>query len=167
MKDRSAIVYLDITSYRGVSVGAEHFYGKLVNSGEKYEVVELEQVMTKKMAIELNKKDGFGSVGRAGSKTDRFLGKDKLIGFAKKEYKKHFPKAKLLLLGNSSSVSVKKVLDCESEDVLKKCNKLYDEYKKIEWINRGGFFYRTPEGEVLEDELYGKWAKILEKYLEG
>ncbi len=164
--NHNQVVYLDITSFSGVSIGAEHYYGKLVCSGDEYKTIELEKKLTSRQAKELNKKDGYGSVFRADSLTGRFDTEQEIISLAIVEYKKHFPEAKILLLGDSASAEAKKVLDAPSKELQEKCNALFNEQKKIGWINRGGFFYRTEEGEEKAWDLYKQWNRLISEKAE-
>lgn len=99
------LVELSITNYLG-SIGAEHYYGRL-NVRDKAERVvnpdgsvshvthggfgadshpldrtEVERVIDGKEAAYLNKKDGFGSIYRRGSKVNRFNDRQSVIDAA-------------------------------------------------------------------------------------
>jgi hypothetical protein len=49
------LAYLDITSWVGISIGAEHFYGNLIMGDNK---IELMREITIHEAVALDKKDG-------------------------------------------------------------------------------------------------------------
>ena len=146
------IVYLEITSWYGISIGAEHYYGKLSGSDT---VVELERTLTSRQAKELNKKDSMKYL-KEGSKTGRFDTKEEIIEVALFEYKKHFPDAKILILGRSSLAEPQKILDAPKQ-IRDKGNLLFAETEKIEWIEKYGFYYRTKEDEKKIDALSRKW----------
>ena len=98
------LVALNITSYCGISLDAEHYYGHLIlirsprittkninNYGSSGEPIKLERPITREMALHLNKKDGeigICTTHRPGEISDRFNTTEELTDFAIKEYKK-------------------------------------------------------------------------------
>jgi exoribonuclease R len=156
---RDHVVYLRITSMRG-SLDGEHYYAELVYSGEKYERIDLEHRISSAQAKRMNKKDDW-KFHKAGQTSGRFETKDEAIKTAIAEYKKRFPKAVILLLGDAATAEVKRVLDAPSKELQEQCNALFDEHEKIGWVQRGGFLYRTKGGEAKAWELYKRWNKII------
>lgn len=69
-----AIACLEISSWSGISMGAEHLYGSICyyNAEGEYKKHTLKYPMTKELAETLNKKDGQGSDWEAGELTDRY-----------------------------------------------------------------------------------------------
>jgi hypothetical protein len=51
----SKIVYLEITTWQGISIGATHYYGQLTGRG--MESIDLEYTITSAQAARLNKTD--------------------------------------------------------------------------------------------------------------
>ena len=151
------IAFLEITSWQGVSIGAEHYYGKIITHNP-YSHVELKRKLTAKQAAKLSKKDKWDY--RPGAETDRFDTKEQIIKIAVAQYKSIMPSARMLVLGSSSSVEPKQVLDA-NKSIMEKCNKIYAEFEKIPWINRGGFWYRNLGDEEKIEELTTKWKKII------
>lgn len=69
------IVYLKISTFRGISIGAEHYYGKLIFM-EPYLHHELSYTMTQEDAVKLNDKDPDWPYHSEGEKSTRFDSKD-------------------------------------------------------------------------------------------
>lgn len=66
------LVYLKISTYQGISLGADHYYGTLRTKGEPD--VEVEGTLTRAQALALNKKDdrrGTGLYWKPGDTTSR------------------------------------------------------------------------------------------------
>lgn len=149
------IVFLKVSSFAGISVGAEHFYGKL-NSLETNEDVELKYPLTKEDAAYLNKKLGIKSgestyIGyQAGEEHERFPSGDKVIEWAKKRFKKHFPKATVLVLGTRDP-NPQRVL-VGPREFKSAINKLYRRHRKLDWD------YEEDREEM--EEIEAEWQKL-------
>ena len=90
--------YLEISSWKGIGIGASHSYGSLWNNGK---TVVLMRILTKKEANRLNGCDGckvFGTY-RKGMKTERFNTVSSIIRLAKRQYRTFFPDSTVLLRG--------------------------------------------------------------------
>jgi hypothetical protein len=118
------IITLEITSFGGISIGAEHYYGALYGyTGDEFKKVELNHPMTIEQARNLTKKD-FESRGlvadflvyHSGTMTNRFDCRDDVRYEAVAQYKKHYPDATKLIEGSFGSYERKKVLDPEGMD---------------------------------------------------
>lgn len=121
--------YLEITSWIGTSLGAEHFYGKLRCSSKEIDIM-------KKLSAEdarlLNEKDQYTAYTK-GTLSSRFETRDEIIYRARKIWKKEFPGARVLILGRSACCDPQEVLVGPSKEFVRKANKLYNEYRKVGW----------------------------------
>ena len=97
------IICLNITSWSGVSIGAEHYYGKMKPYfyDDEREEIELERKITEiSEARYLSKKLGYKGILKVGSKTNCFATETHLIQECRKQYKKYFPGTKVIVLGD-------------------------------------------------------------------
>jgi hypothetical protein len=93
-------IFLEITSFIGISLGASHYYGKIVGDvDDKYAKVDLKRTLTTAGAAELTERHGDDYTYRAGQSVEGFDTKEEIIALAKATYKDHFPGAKVLVLG--------------------------------------------------------------------
>ena len=102
------IVFLKISSWKGISVGAVHCYGALSNlgGGKRYDV---DKPITKAEANRRNKKAGWVS-WTGGDRTESFDTKESVIYYAKRQFNKRFPHATALVLGNIATAEPQTVL---------------------------------------------------------
>lgn len=156
MSDKK-IVHLEITSWRGLSLGAIHYYGELIgHKREKYTTIKLEQKCTRKAAIEENKKAremGLPGRTRPGELTNQFDSKEQLRKFAIKHWKEHFPKAVILIEGNSSTVEPQPIL-IGPKEIKDRVNKLSREADTID---------RWEKNEKRMDEICDEWNELIAK----
>jgi len=123
--DSKKVVTLEITSWVG-SIGAIHYYGKLCCSGDK---ISVSKKLTTKEAKELNRCDMFKS-SYLPSSTDRLKSPNEIRKLAKKQWKRFFPEAVVLLEGMYACCDPQIVLVAPRE--AKEClNDLYDETERI------------------------------------
>lgn len=109
---REKICILEISSFAGYSIGAEHFYGTLICGNKR---IELKRMLSRKEAKYLNDKNGvYGAYKlswRAGDMVNMFNEKESIVRVAIKEYKQHFPDAVVLLRGTPACVDPQEILD--------------------------------------------------------
>jgi hypothetical protein len=109
-------VWVVLRSWRGISLGAIHYYGSLNLSTNHDCKVDLIRVLTVSGARELTKLQNDNSLfgnkftWRVGDETKCFDNEDDVIAAALSCYRKHFPKAKRLVLGDP--------IYCEPEKIL-------------------------------------------------
>jgi len=130
------IVFLDITTWSGISIGAEHYYGKLKEHGGNYKSVELEWPMSQKMATYLNKKDRTRSGDsydcyKKGCPTVRFDTEQEVKDWALEVWKEHFPDHDLLLIGTDCINEPIRCLDGDSM-LSESINQLVDKYDSLD-----------------------------------
>jgi len=101
-RKKPIIVHLDVYSFEGISIGATHYYGKLICKDER---IELKRKLNKRNISDFKKENYL-----LGHTTNRFNSEKHIINAAKKIWKKLFPSADVLLLGSSSIVDPQKCL---------------------------------------------------------
>jgi hypothetical protein len=106
-EQRKRAVWLDVSSWRGISIGAIHFYGELKTTyHDDLPHVELKRKLTKSEAKELTKLQNDNSLFQAGfrweagDETRCFDTKEDVIKAAIAQYQALFPTKTLLLLGS-------------------------------------------------------------------
>lgn len=160
----SKVCYLEITSLAGMSLGATHYYGKLICGDER---IELERVLTSKSAAELSIKDDPHDEykhlfhWRAGQKTTRFDTKESIKRIAKRVMHERFPCATILLVGNSAHIEPMQVL-VGPDELKSEAKRLLREYNKIGWVQKGYFFYSRNEKKM--DKISDEWEKLIARY---
>ena len=125
------IIHLEISSFRGISLGAIHYYGKLVGNTR----IELEKTLTRRDAIKLNKHDD-GYIWRPGTKYSGFDSEEEVIEFALNVWKKHFPSGIILIQGNSAVADPQLVIAGDRK-IANTINKWYYQAEKINWYDGG------------------------------
>ena len=131
------IVYLDITSWAGLSLGAIHYYGTLWgHKNGDMEKVELTRFLSARAAAKLTKLHGTDWVYRAGRPYHGFDTRDEIIELAKRTYRDHFPAANILILGKIVVADPQPVLD-GPPDFTNKVNTWVKEAESIGWYDGG------------------------------
>jgi hypothetical protein len=94
--------FLQISSWRGISIGATHFYGKIVSGDIKVPSVEIFRCLTSEEAKIINNAHKAYKYGyEEGDLYPGFDDRESLIEQAKLIWKESFPNQKRLLLGDS------------------------------------------------------------------
>ena len=130
------IVFLTVSSWRGVSIGAQHYYGRLslIEGSQSFDVV---YKLSKEDAEHFN---NFWSLEGSkeligyeeGEETSRFRSEKKLITAAKRQFRKHFPNAKVLVLGDRGVVEPQPIL-VGPRQFKSEINKLAKRAKEIDY----------------------------------
>ena len=146
-------IYLKITSWAGISIGAIHFCGEL-KARNPYRCIELSNTLTITSAKRLNKhrRDDFRGEDwnyRAGMKVNGFDTEQEIIDLAIKTYKTHFPEATILILGDPVYAEPQEIIDGK-KSVIVKANKLRDKYKEYEKDYR------------MAKSICNEWDKLIE-----
>ena len=106
------IINLYITTWKGISEGAEHYYAELQGPHEtNYKKVELYDTLTPHQAAQLNKKNNERNLYKAGQSNVGFDTYEAAIQAGIREWKTHFPEATYLVLGKASYIEPKLLLD--------------------------------------------------------
>ena len=142
------IAHLSISSWVGISIGANHCYGRLHYNGER---IEIKRILIQADVDKLNEYDRNDVFGRysVGDLCGRFDTRQEIIDSAIKIIKKDYPHVDLLLARNGASVSVNEVYWGKDKKFVGKINKLYKEADELD-------FYSGKDDvrmEILDDEF--------------
>ena len=112
---RPQMVYLRLSSWRGMSIGATHWYGEMVN--DKYVTVRMMYPLTTSQALDLTKKHNAGSLVGAdyfyeeGDEVSSFDTKAQIIEQAVNTWRELFPEQNILVLGDPVICEIPLTLD--------------------------------------------------------
>ena len=130
----NVIVYAHIYSYKGMSLGAIHYYCEFRCGGETTKATAPLSVEHATCLNKENRRRGYKTeFYRPGKDHDGFLEYDDAVG-ATLTYKSKFPQARCLLLGTHSAVMAFPVLALDGpESVRKKLNSIAEQAKGLPW----------------------------------
>ena len=127
---RENYVVLEISSWAGMSLGAEHYYGALIGYiNDEYTKKDIEKPMSEEEAEKLRVKDDW-KYYKKGSPTTRFDTKQEIREIALVTWQTIFPNAKALLEGHSSSAEPMKVLWVKHPEYTDELNKIWEKNEK-------------------------------------
>lgn len=138
---RPLLWHLEVSTFRGISIGATHFYGRLRGPEINYEI---SKVLTRAEAKELSDKDDF--TWRAGQTTNRFDTRDDVIAAGIVAWRSVAGERDLLIKGLSSRAEPLRPLAGPPEWVVDVA-RMYKELKEA------GFYEGNPKvyGKVLRE----------------
>lgn len=106
-------VYLEISSWIGISIGAIHFYGKMkCSDGDEFKSIEMLHPLTISQARELNKNEKY-RLYDAGDMYYGYDSKNEIRKQAIETYKDLFPGATVLIEGHIAYADPQPILDGE------------------------------------------------------
>jgi hypothetical protein len=153
------VVHLDISSWRGISIGAVHFYGKLIwdDKTEKYSVgtLELKRPMTAKEALLRNKADEKRII-KPGVSTYQFNTEADVLRYGIKAFNQKF-KDSLLMLGGFATASATHKLYLwpkTFDEQAQRMNDLVDQRTKLNG-------YKHPKNETKVCKIDDEWYSLL------
>jgi len=154
MNKKYNIVVLEISSWQGQCLDAEHYYGKLYfrDINGEFQVYELNRFITSEEELKyLRKKEGFKRYPT--EPTNKFNKPSEIIELAKQTFKNHSPDADILLEGIYAVASPQQIL-AGPKKIMIEGNKIFNESEEI-----GGF-----EGdEDRMEQLCDMWDKLMYK----
>ena len=122
------IVFLTITSWAYSGIGT-HYYGRLRPcNGEG--VFDVSYKISQVEAARFNKNTRVKY--EVGEESERFFSRSKLITAAKKQFKKYFSKATILVLGDRAVVEPQEIL-VGPKEFKDKITALAKQYDKLDW----------------------------------
>lgn len=150
-------VFLEISCWAGMSIGAEHYYGHLSGylngDRDRYEKYQLNKILTARDAKLLNQKDRCDfDLYFEGEETDRFNTEREVIQTALEKWQTLFPGATILFCGSACSADPTKIL-VAPEPIFTEGNKLFEQAKHI------GFW---DFNEEKMQEIAKAWDKLFE-----
>ena len=155
------IAYLDISSYRGVSIGARHYYGKIVYLDKNQFLVfhELKRKITDAEVAQMNNEavaNGFLYIKHKKSElTNGFLSREELIKTGIEYFRKNYDG--FLIKGSVGSCDPWSFcLSCPNKyaSLVHKMNFISIEFQKING------FDSTKDNETLAHTLDKEWGSI-------
>lgn len=157
------IICLHITSWNGISIGAEHYYGELM----RYEYNEDPDIELKRKIKEvtearyLSKKVGYKGMYKVGDETNCFTTRDQVKKEARRQYKKLYPGAKVIVIGNNGIHEPQEII-LGPRVFKKKVNKLWKAYK-IAWVE--GRRNRLTDDQIIKilEPIEELWENIWPK----
>lgn len=171
----STVVFVEVTTYVGISLGAQHWYGEMVGDAtipnpdnpsyfSGYERRDVKRKLTaagaRKMTMQKYKTTGgvYIDLYEAGDWTNAFDSEEDVEKYAMRSAKKCFPKLRLLLSCRGyRSADPEKVLWCESAaDQIA----LYNLWHRWEIING----WQNKKNEREAREIAAEWDEIMKKY---
>lgn len=153
------IIFVKVDTFAGASVGAAHYYGSLKQliGGRSAEVThKLTQIEADRLnKCWLTKDMRASSAGyKKGECSSRFFSREVVIVAAKKQFKKCFSKATVLVLGSTGFAEPQEIL-VGPKEFKDKVNKLAKKYDKLNWdieIDR-------PAIEKIEERWQKMWPR--------
>lgn len=159
------IGHLEISSWRGISIGAVHWYCHIhiQEDSEHHQRIELQRPMTAAEARAANKQDKergrLLSVYKAGTLTDGFNTEEDAIKFGTKYFVDKYPNGILYDRGYASCSAWKKVIyyplnNHKLEKIVKRMNALADRFQSL-----NGYECEKKNRERVE-RLDNRWYKM-------
>lgn len=153
------IVFLRISSFVDVGMGAQHYYGKLEHfqGGPTFDVtyplsLQEARVFNREWLKKYEVESGLGY--QEGEPSERFPSIKKVIVAAKKQFKEHWPEASVLVLGSSGYYQPQRIL-VGPKQFKDRISVLAARYDELDWeveSDRG-------EMEELEKEWQDLWPR--------
>jgi hypothetical protein len=135
---RTNEVFIEITTWMGMSLGAIHYYGELKgykseDEGSRIGIV-LEHGLTQREATVLNKAGDFHyALYKKGAMYRGFSSKEEIIELGLKVWKEYFPNATILILGRNYAAEPQKVL-VGPPNYMEKVNAWVEQFPHGDWI---------------------------------
>lgn len=151
-------VCLCVNSWVGIGAGACHTYGQLKQNYGEYKdrkTIEVKQTLTRQSQCDclLNKSVIDPPKYKIGDITGDFLSEKEVISAALKTWKKEFPDAEILVLGDSGRLEPQFVISGNSK-LKRSINKLWHEFIKLgQW--------EIPENEKRCEEICKEWERLM------
>lgn len=160
--DKYKIVFAEITTWQGISIGAEHYYLKMVWwDGAKHESEDIEDTLTAANAKKLNKRE----LSKAPEYRYRYTKGMKIRGFwTEAEAEKaalawietNMPDCDILLTGDSSaSASVSRCLKHSDPSAMEDINRLYTVADKLD-------FYEHKKNYKAMEQIDSEFYRLVE-----
>jgi len=151
------VVKLDLLDW-SASIGGEHYYATLKYDDKdgKYQTIELNNILTQKMATYLNKKescsdDDLSFRYKKGDESLKFNTPEEAVKVAVKKCKELGIKVDLILSG-SCSASVSEAL-WGDKAVVKRINELYQEANEIGWYSHPKYPIKEQDDKMLAIDM--------------
>jgi len=132
---------IEVSSWYGISLDTEHYYGKIkyYDENEEYQSCELSHKLTPEEAIRLTEKDELYKY-RAGDESSRFEDEKDIIKIGIEKLLSLVPDLELIFEGFWGNADVQKCVWAKDKNLKKEINALYERAEKID-------FWEKPEHE--------------------
>ena len=154
--NEKGFVYLNIRSWIGIGLGAQHYYGTLEARGDIDDIV-LTRTLSARQAARANRYRGVLPLHRQGDVSSGFDSIDDIKALAIKTWKDLMPQGETLLLGRSSIAEPLEILAWPAHpELIDPANEVWNRFEELE-----GYRYRHNRdlAEAIEEE----WEDIIEK----
>jgi len=147
-------VYLHITSWIGVSVGAQHYYAQLQDDTDYDRRIDLTRILTPAQAARANR-DSFFRV-KAGQESKGFDSQDEIRTLAVKVWQEYFPDGDILLEGDWGTAEPLRILVWPKHpELIDEANRVWSQFEKISG-------YQYEKNLDAADRLTEMWESILD-----
>ena len=158
---REAMIHLRITSYRGISIGASHYYGELQFPCYDRGSITLEHPMSARDASRRNKESGYDfPIHKAGELTKGFQSEQAVINWALAHWQEYGDEP-FLVDGSTGYSEPKPVLATtlgELEPLQTAAAAIVQKCEDINWFD-------DPKNDVLMDQYIDEWEQLLLDHL--
>ena len=147
------IPVVEISSWAGISIGAEHCYATLYHPTEELSKERLTRGISREEAAYLNKKDTW-SGWEEGDVTERFNTEEEIRDAIIELNKKHgYP---LIVEGSYSVAEPQRIIYCTNEEFKTAMNVIHEEFSRHEW----------DEGhDEMKDRLCDQWYELVGDFI--
>lgn len=160
------LVHLYVSTLRGVSIGATHWYVELQTEDDdgELEIIELSHPLSTAETDDLNKSEEYTMMRdfRVGESYKGFWSREKAIEAGSQQWREQCPEGKFLVLGRALSEEPKIVVGTiyEGEDTFKAAAaEIVDKCIAIGWFN-------NPKNDKLMDEYCLQWQMLLRERMQ-
>lgn len=152
------LIHLEITSWRGISFGAMHYYGNIIIHDPAFQKIPVMRKVTKSVQAELAAQDGETDyfTYEIGSETERWRSKESLRRAAIKWFKKNASIENSILIEGSSSTCEPQLIIYGKEPFKSAINALYERREELDWDNK--------EDEEELDKICDQWKTVIKPF---
>jgi hypothetical protein len=145
------LVYLEVTTWRGMSIGAIHYYGRL-RVGDK--TIDVMRKVTAAAVKELNRRDGGGYDWQVGEETSRWNSKLALERAAIRWFKANYSIEDSMLIKGLSGIFEPQPVICGKEPFKSAINQLHSRAEEC------GFWHNE---NVMQD-ICDEWEVVIKPF---
>jgi len=162
MTARPKVAFAEITTWKGISIGADHYYLKIVwhDNNWTYHSEEVDDILTAEHAKILNRRERSKAVDyrfkyKAGDKIRGFWTKELAEQAAIAWVEKNIPEYETILTGSSSATaSVSRCIKHPNAKVMSKVNALYMKAERMG-------FYDDPKNDSTMEKIDKEFNRLI------
>ena len=156
--NETKIIFLEITSWLGLSLGAQHYYGELVTRRSiwKQPRIKLTHILTPRQAAKLNRDLAPGGYSFwAGEESEGFDSEEEIRELALKTWRTYFPQGEMLIEGKASIGDPQRILDWPASPLaMEEANKVFADFDELR-----GYEFNSKRSEA--ERLNKMWDSLL------